>query len=498
MDKYILALDQGTSSSRAILYNQDTEILCKENKEFEQFFPQNAWVEHDPEEIWSSQLSVARKVLNSSADGLDALQAIGITNQRETSILWSRRTGKPIYNAIVWQDRRTAAYCEDLKRKGKQELVYQKTGLILDAYFSASKIAWMLDNIPGARTAADKGELAFGTVDSWLVWKLTKGESHITDLSNASRTMLYNIHDLCWDDDLLRLFNIPASILPQVVDSSGHLAMCHPEIFGKEIPISGIAGDQQAALFGQLCFEKGDVKCTYGTGCFLMLNSGEEVLYSKNKLLTTIAWKIGDSINYAIEGSVFIGGAVIQWLRDELMFFKEASDSEALAEAAEDNGGVYFVPALAGLGAPHWDPYARGSIFGITRSTSKAHLTRAALESICFQVEDLLAALEKDSEEDIHLLRADGGASGNNLLLQFQADISRLEVIRAVQIETTALGAAFLAGIGIGLWTKATLLEKAKNLDSFKPKMEDEKRVKLLKKWNKAIQRTKNWEDEED
>jgi glycerol kinase len=496
MEKLILALDQGTTSSRAIVYNKKGKSCAISNQEFKQIYPENAWVEHDPEEIWLSQLHVASEVVR-SVGGIDKIKAIGITNQRETSIVWNRKTGKAIYNAIVWQDRRTASFCEDLKKAGNQDVIYQKTGLIIDAYFSASKIAWILDHVKGARKSAEKGELAFGTVDSWLCWKLSKGKKHITDVSNASRTMLFNIHSLSWDKELLKLFDIPESMLPMVVDSSASLAYTDAEIFGKEVLIASLIGDQQAALFGQNCFFPGMMKCTYGTGCFLMLNTGSKAYDSTHQLLTTIAWKIGSDVHYAIEGSVFIGGAVIQWLRDELMFFKEAADSETLAEAAADNGGVYFVPALAGLGAPHWDPYARGSIFGITRDTSKAHLTRAALESICFQVNDLLNALELDYSGEIKELRVDGGASANNLLLQFQADISELPVIRAAQIETTALGAAYMAGLACGYWSMEDLKGSDVSEHSFDPSMRLEKRNELLNKWSKAIMRSSNWENDD-
>lgn len=497
MQKCILSLDQGTSSSRAIAYNHKAEILAIENREFEQLFPNNAWVEHDPELIWKSQVEVANKVIDKIDGGVDAIQAIGITNQRETTIVWNKKTGKSIYNAIVWQDRRTADFCEKLKSQGKQDLVHSKTGLMIDAYFSATKVAWILDNIPGARELAEKEELAFGTVDSWLIWKLTNGKLHITDASNASRTMLYNIHTLKWDDELLALFNIPATMLPQVVDSSGIAGYADASIFGKEIPISGIAGDQQAALFGQQCFKKGMAKCTYGTGSFLMLNTGKKAFNSAHRLLTTIAWKINGQVYYALEGSVFIGGAVIQWLRDELEFFKEATDSESLASAAKDNGGVYFVPALAGLGAPYWDPYARGSIFGITRSTSKAHLTRAALESICFQVNDMLVALDKDYPGSIKALKADGGAAENSLMLQFQSDVSNLEITRAEQLETTALGAAYLAGLGVSFWKKEEVVSMNTQSTIFKPEMDLKRRNELLSKWKKAISRTQGWEMEE-
>lgn len=494
MKNYILSLDQGTTSSRSILYDTEAQVINIENKEIKQYFPQNGWVEHDPEEIWTSQLYTAKRVLSKLNTDIGKVEAIGVTNQRETTVVWNRKTGKPLYNAIVWQDRRTADYCFKLKKEGFEEMVSDKTGLTLDAYFSASKIKWILDNVEGARKMADNNELAFGSVDSWLVWKLSNGKHHITDLSNASRTLLLNIHTHKWDDDLLKLFDIPASMLPEIVDSSGLLSETDSSIFGHSIPITGIAGDQQAALFGQLCLEKGMIKCTYGTGCFTMLNTGDEVIRSTSNLLSTIAWRIKGKVTYALEGSVFIGGAVIQWLRDELEFFKEASDSESLAEAADDNGGVFFVPALAGLGAPHWDPFARGSIFGITRSTNKSHLTRAALESICYQVNDILNAKELDFPLSLEELRVDGGAAGNSLLLQFQSDISQVRIKKAASLETTALGAAYLAGLGSGMWSKDDLSLLRGVEVSYLPAMKESKRVDLLDKWDKAINRSKNWE----
>jgi glycerol kinase len=494
MQKCILSLDQGTTSSRAIVYDENAKRILIENKEFKQYFPQNAWVEHDPEEIWESQLNVTTKAITKAKEKGFTVEAIGITNQRETSIVWNRKTGKAVYNAIVWQDRRTADYCLKLKNEGKQDFIYSKTGLVIDAYFSASKIAWILDNVDGAREMAEKGDLAFGTIDTWLCWKLSAGKLHVSDVSNASRTMLYNIHDLSWDNELLALFNIPKSMLPTVVDSSGIVGYTDAALFSCEIPIAGIAGDQQAALFGQLCVEKGMLKCTYGTGCFLMMNTGSDAVHSKSNLLTTIAWKMGSEIQYALEGSVFIGGAVIQWLRDKLEFFAEAADSEALAEAAEDNGGVYFVPALAGLGAPHWDPFARGSIFGITRATTKAHFTRAALESIGFQVNDLINAIAADFPTKLNELRVDGGASANNLLLQFQADISKLAIVRSSNQESTAIGVAFLAGIGCGMWTKESLVKKWKSDLKFEPDMDEHTRGKTLIMWEKAIGRSLKWE----
>tara|TARA_R110002050_G_scaffold204327_3_gene339767 strand:- start:4546 stop:6030 length:1485 start_codon:yes stop_codon:yes gene_type:complete len=493
MSKFILALDQGTTSSRAIIYNEAFKREITQQQEFKQFYPQPSWVEHDPELIWKTQLATAQLALQESEISSKNISAIGITNQRETTIVWNRETGIPVYNAIVWQDRRTADYCKKLILAGHEEMISEKTGLVLDAYFSATKIHWVLENVEGARALATAGKLAFGTVDSWLVWKLTNGKTHITDASNASRTMLFNIATLEWDTALLDLFQIPKSMLPTVVDSCGELAVTDSELFGVPIPITGMAGDQQAALFGQLCTDSGMAKSTYGTGCFLMLNTGNQILKSSHKMLSTIGWKMGGEVTYALEGSVFIGGAVIQWLRDEMEFFVEAADCETLAEAADDNGGVYFVPALTGLGAPHWDPNARGAIFGITRGTSKANLTRAALESICFQVNDVLQAMSGDLDSEITELRVDGGAAANDLLLQFQADISKTKVLKPTQLETTALGVAFLASIGTGIQTIDSLKNKWSLEKTFLPEME-EKRVKLLRsRWNEAVKRSLGW-----
>lgn len=498
MIKYIIALDQGTTSSRSILYDQNANPVGTAQKEFKQIFPKPGWVEHNATEIWKSQLKVTKDVIKNHGVNPNDIAGIGITNQRETTVVWNQKTGEPIYNAIVWQDRRTAAYCDQLKKKGWIKKIAKKTGLVLDAYFSGTKLKWILDQIKGARAMAENGELAFGTIDTWLIWNLTGGKTHTTDVSNASRTLLFNINSLEWDEDLLKLLDIPNSILPEVTASSGMVGVTDKKLFGFEIPISGIAGDQQAALFGQMCTKPGMAKNTYGTGCFLMLNTGNKPVKSKNNLLTTIAWKIGDKTTYALEGSVFIGGAVIQWIRDELEFFEEASDSEKLAKAAEDNGGIYFVPALTGLGAPHWDQYARGAIFGITRGTTKGNLTRAALESICFQVNDVLKTMGKDTGKKITELRVDGGAVANNLLVQFQADISGIEVIRPTNLETTALGAAYLAGIGCGLWTEKMLNKKWHKDRTFVPDMVKEEVNKHLKLWNKAVSRTLNWEDTED
>ena len=498
MIKYILALDQGTTSSRAILYDQNANPVESAQQEFKQIFPQPGWVEHNAKEIWESQLKVTKDVIKNQRIKADDIAGIGITNQRETTVVWNRETGEPIHNAIVWQDRRTAGYCDQLKKKGWVKKIAKKTGLVLDAYFSGTKLKWILDHVKGARAMAEKGQLAFGTIDTWLIWNLTGGLTHVTDVSNASRTLLFNINTLKWDEELLELLDIPKSVLPEVTASSGNVGLTDKTLFGSEIPITGIAGDQQAALFGQMCTKPGMAKSTYGTGCFLMLNTGDKPVKSKNNLLTTIAWKIGDETTYALEGSVFIGGAVIQWIRDELEFFAEASDSEKLAKAAEDNGGVYFVPALTGLGAPHWDQYARGAIFGITRGTSKANLTRAALESICFQVNDVLETMEKDTGNQIKELRVDGGAVANNLLVQFQSDISGIDVIRPTNLETTALGAAYLAGIGCGLWKENMINKKWHKDRTFVPMMAKGTVKKHLKFWNKAVSRTLSWEEPED
>ena len=493
MPKYILAIDQGTTSSRTIIYNKNFEVIQAQQKEFKQIYPESGWVEHDPEMIWETQLETVKLALKESKISVADISGIGITNQRETTIVWNRKTGKPIHNAIVWQDRRTASYCKTIIEKGHETLISDKTGLVVDAYFSATKIRWILDNVAGAKTLASAGELAFGTVDSWLIWKLTNGKKHITDVSNASRTMLFNIETLQWDEELLVLFDIPKSMLPEVVASSGELAVTDESILGISVPITGIAGDQQSALFGQLCTESGMAKSTYGTGSFLMLNTGSKILKSRHKMLSTVAWKIGDKVCYALEGSVFIGGAVIQWLRDEMEFFVEAADSQTLAEAADDNGGIYFVPALTGLGAPYWDPNARGAIFGINRGTTKAHLTRAALESICFQVNDVLDAMSQDLDSEITELRVDGGAAANELLLQFQSDISKVNVLKPTQLETTALGVAFLASIGAGQNTVESLKNKWTLSKQFQPEM-DGKRVAVLRsRWNEAVKRSLGW-----
>ena len=489
-----MALDQGTTSSRAIVFDKQGQIVSVAQKEFKQFFPQQGWVEHDANEIWTSQSAVMIEALVNKDIRADQIAAIGITNQRETTIVWDRKTGKPIHKAIVWQDRRTAAFCNELKEKGHAELIAAKTGLIIDAYFSATKIRWILENVKGARERAEAGELAFGTVDSWLIWKLTKGQSHLTDITNASRTMLFNIHSQEWDQELLDLFTIPKSMLPAVKTCSEVFCETAGDVLSVKIPIAGVAGDQQAALFGQLCIEPGMAKTTYGTGCFLVMNTGSEAVRSKNQLLTTVAWKIGDEINYALEGSVFIGGAAVQWLRDGLELFKKASETEKLAMSLDDNDGVYFVPALSGLGAPHWDQDARGAFFGITRGTTIAHMTRAALEAIAYQVYDVLKAMEKDSGKPTQELRVDGGATANNFLMQFQADLLGCEIKRPQIIETTAIGAAFLAGLAVGFWKDRDELQALWAADrSFQPEMEESKQEKLIHFWHKAVERSKNW-----
>ena len=492
---YILAIDQGTSSSRCILYNRKAQTVALAQQEFQQIYPQPGWVEHDAEAIWHSQTKVIKQVLQEQNLQPADIAGIGITNQRETTVIWDKHTGKPIYNAIVWQDRRTAEVCNQLKAAGKEALIQAKTGLLLDAYFSATKIKWLLDHVAGARAKAERGELAFGTIDTWLVWQLTQGELHITDVSNASRTMLYNIETRAWDEELLALFDIPAVLLPTVKPSSQVYGVSrHPEI-GEDIPIAALVGDQQAALFGQLCHNAGMAKCTYGTGSFLMMNTGSKIVKSKHRLLTTIAWQIGDEITYALEGSVFMGGAVMQWLRDGLLAFNDTAESERLAISVSNNGGVYFVPALTGLGAPYWDSSARGTLFGLTRGTTQAHITRAALESIAFQVNDLLDTLTDDCGESITELRVDGGAAKNNLLVQFQADVSRLNIVRPVNLESTALGAAYLAGLAVGFWTLAELNESENLEHTFKPNLDIDEVDKLKHFWQKAVSRSLNWSE---
>lgn len=491
---YLMALDQGTTSSRAIIFDKKGQIVSIAQKDFKQYFPESGWVEHDPNEIWTSQSAVMIESMVNKGIKVNQIAGIGITNQRETTLIWDRKTGKAIYHAIVWQDRRTATYCNSLKEKGLSDLVSSKTGLIIDAYFSATKIRWILENVEGARTKAEAGELAFGTVDSWLIWNLTGGKTHITDITNASRTMIYNIHSQEWDEELLQLFEIPKSLLPEVKSCSEVYCETDGDVLSEKIPIAGIAGDQQAALFGQLCTEPGMAKTTYGTGCFLVMNTGTEAVKSENQLLTTVAWKIGDEINYALEGSVFIGGAAIQWLRDGIELFANAKDSEQLAMSLDGNDGVYFVPALTGLGAPHWDQNARGAFFGISRGTTSAHMTRAALEAIAYQVYDVLKAMEKDSGKPTQELRVDGGATANNFMMQFQSDLLDCEIKRPEIIETTAIGAAFLAGLALGFWKSKDELQALWNADkSFTPQMEESKREKLLHFWHKAVERSKNW-----
>ena len=490
MEKYILSLDQGTSSSRAIVFDQKGQIRSVAQREFTQYFPQSGWVEHNPHEIWSSQASVIAEAITSIDINGHNIAGIGITNQRETTIVWDRETEEPIYNAIVWQDRRTSEYCDKLKEEGYTEFIRSRTGLIIDAYFSATKIKWILDNVPGARERAEKGKLMFGTVDTWLIWRLTRGDVHVTDVSNASRTMLFNIHTLQWDEELLRLFDIPLSMMPEVRSSSEVYGHTKSTIFAHEVPISGIAGDQQAALFGQMCVEPGAVKNTYGTGCFLLMNSGEKPIDSKNNLLTTIAWKIGDKVNYALEGSIFVGGSVVQWLRDGLGIIRSSSEVEALAASVPDTGGVYFVPALTGLAAPYWDQYARGSISGISRGTTAAHIARAALEGIAYQTLDIVDAMQRDSGIELCELKVDGGAARNNLLMQFQSDLLSTRVIRPQVTETTALGAAYLAGLAVGYWDSIDEIKQQWQAEYvFEPTAEREHIEKAVEGWHDAVRR---------
>ncbi len=489
MSKYILALDQGTSSSRAIVFDHDGNICSTAQQEFTQYFPQPGWVEHDPMEIWASEAAVIAEAISKiGINGLD-IAAIGITNQRETTIVWDAETGNPICKAIVWQDRRTSAFCDSLKDRGLVETIREKTGLIIDAYFSGTKIKWILDNVPGAREKADAGKLRFGTVDSWLVWQLTRGEVHVTDVSNASRTMLFNINTLEWDQELLDLLGIPRSMMPSVRSSSEIYGYTKTTIFAHEVPIAGIAGDQQAALFGQMCTEPGAVKNTYGTGCFLLMNTGEKPILSRNNLLTTVAWKIGNKVNYALEGSIFVGGSVVQWLRDGLGIIRSSSEIEELASTVPDNGGVYFVPALTGMGAPYWDQYAHGVICGITRGTSAAHIARAALEGIAFQTMDIVRAMEKDAGVKLAELKVDGGASRNNLMMQFQANILDTSVIRPQVTETTAMGACYLAGLAVGYWSSLEEIKAQWQVErKFTPSGEDMEPAR--KGWADAISRT--------
>jgi len=498
MSKYILALDQGTTSSRAIVFDKEGNIVSIAQKEFTQIYPRSGWVEHDPIEIWATQIGVANEAMAKAGLIPSDIAAIGITNQRETTVVWDKITGKPIYNAIVWQCRRTSGICDDLKDRGYADLIREKTGLVLDAYFSGTKIKWILDNVEGAREKAEKGELLFGTIDTWLIWNLSGGRVHVTDYSNASRTLLYNIYELKWDDEILEILNIPKSMLPEVKESSCIYGYTATDVIGGEIPISGIAGDQQAALFGQGCFEKGMAKNTYGTGCFMLMNTGEKPVKSKKGLLTTIAWGVDGKVEYALEGSIFMAGAVVQWLRDELRMIRTAADSEEYATAVEDSNGVYLVPAFVGMGAPYWDMYARGTIVGLTRGAKKEHIIRAALESIAYQTMDVLKAMEEDSKVNLQQLRVDGGASANNFLMQFQADILNVDVYRPKVIETTALGAAYLAGLAVGFWRDKEEIINNWSVDKkFKPNMEDEKREKLIKGWHRAVKRALLWEKED-
>ena len=487
MDKYILAIDAGTTSSRAILFDQNAEPIEIAQYEFTQFFPKEGWVEHDALEIWNTQLKAVRDVINNSKIDPNQIDSIGITNQRETTVIWNKKTGIPVFNAIVWQDRRTADFCDQLKKLNKTELIQNKTGLVIDAYFSGTKIKWILDNDPSIRSQANNGELLFGTIDTWLIWNLTNGRSHITDPSNASRTLLYNIKEDNWDDELLSLFDIPKNILPKVVDSSSTSAHLDDKFFGVKIPISGIAGDQQAALFGQLCTDQGDIKNTYGTGCFCMMNTGNTFVKSKNKMLSTIAWRIDGEVTYALEGSVFVAGALIQWLRDKLGIINNASDVENLAKSVDNNGGITFIPALSGLAAPYWDPYAQGTIYGITRGTENGHIARAALESIALRTRDIIIEMEKDAGIKFSNLKVDGGASNNNLLMQIQSNLLNTNVIRPKTTETTALGIAFLAGLATGFWKDIPSLKNLWIKDrSFQPNKEIDT-DKIVELWIKRI-----------
>lgn len=497
MQKYILALDQGTTSSRAILFDKSGSIVSLAQKEFTQLFPQAGWVEHDANEIWSTQFGVAAEAISKAGLSVENIAAIGITNQRETTIVWDRTTGNPIYNAIVWQDKRTAAFCDSLKAKGTHKMIQQKTGLVVDAYFSATKIKWVLDNVIGARDKANKGDLCFGTVDSWLLWKFTKGMVHATDVSNASRTMLCNIHTLQWDPELLEVFSIPASMLPEIRSSSEVYGYTQNILSAHNVPIAGIAGDQHAALFGQMCIRPGMVKNTYGTGCFMLMNTGQKPVISTNNLLTTVAWQVNGITEYALEGSVFIAGAIIQWLRDSLGIIKTSAEVEILARQVKNSEGVYVVPAFAGLGAPHWNQQARGTITGLTRGSSAAHIARAALDSIAYQTMDVLKAMEADSGISIKELRVDGGGTVNDMLMQFQSDILNTVVVRPVITETTALGAAYLAGLAVGYWKNIEDIQNQWQVDkTFSPSMEELERNKLSKEWQRSVRAAKAWADD--
>jgi glycerol kinase len=496
--KYVMSLDQGTTSSRCIIFDKNGTMISKAQKEIKQIYPKGGCIEHDPIEIWATQFGVAVEALVMANLQASDIAAIGITNQRETTVVWDKRTGIPVHNAIVWQCRRTADMCEQLRKEGFEEVVKEKTGLILDPYFSGTKIKWILDNVPNAREEAEKGNLIFGNIDTWLIWNLTKGQVHVTDYTNASRTMLFNIHTLAWDEEILKVLNIPKSMLPEVKPSSEIYGYTNKVLFGEEIPIAGDAGDQQAALFGQTCFKEGSAKNTYGTGCFMLMNTGSKAVASKHGLLTTIAWGVDNKVEYALEGSIFVGGASIQWLRDELRMLKNASESERYALEVEDTNGVYVVPAFTGLGAPYWDPYARGTVMGLTRGTKKEHFIRATLESIAYQTNDVLKAMQEDSGISLLELNVDGGASSNNFLMQFQADILGVQVDRPEVVETTALGAAYLAGLAVGYWKdKGEILQNRRLERNFKPNMEEEKRARLLKGWHRALKRAMEWEREE-
>ncbi|MEG3656628.1 glycerol kinase GlpK [Arenibacter palladensis] len=494
MEKYILALDQGTTSSRSVVFDKKGNIVSVAQKEFTQYFPKPGWVEHDPLEIWSSQVSTAAEATTKQGIYGADIAAIGITNQRETVVVWDRKTGKPVYNAIVWQDKRTSNYCDELKSQGKSKLIREKTGLVIDSYFSGTKVKWILDNVEGARKKAEAGELVMGTIDSWLIWNMTKGELHITDVTNASRTLLFNINTLEWDDELLELFTIPKSMLPRVKQSSELYGNTNPNFFASKIPIAGIAGDQQAALFGQMCTKPGMVKNTYGTGCFMLMNIGEKPIVSENNLLTTVAWTIKGKTHYALEGSIFIAGAVVQWLRDSLKIIKRSEDVEMLAASVNSTEGVYLVPAFAGLGAPYWNQHAKGSIFGLTRGSTDAHIARAALESIAFQTMDVLKAMEADSKISIKELRVDGGATVNNLLMQFQADVLNTSTVRPKVIETTVMGAAYLAGLAVGFWESLEEIQEIWKVDAnFDPTTERKEIEQNIKGWYRAIDAVEYW-----
>jgi len=494
MQKFILALDSGTTSNRAILFNHSGEIINASQKEFEQIYPRPGWVEHKPQDIWETQLEVAREVISKSSISPAEISGIGITNQRETTLIWNRETGEPIYNAIVWQDRRTAGICDDLKAKGYEKTFAEKTGLVIDAYFSGTKIKWILEHVPEARELANSGKLAFGTVDTWLVWKLTGGRLHITDVSNASRTLLFNIHTLSWDEELLEILGVPKAILPKVKQSSEVYGKTDKDLLGAEIPVSGIAGDQQAALFGQMCIKEGMVKNTYGTGCFVVMNTGSKPIMSKNKLLTTIGWQINGQTTYALEGSIFVAGAVVKWLRDELEIIESSADIESLASQVNDSGGVSFVPGFVGLGAPHWDQYATGTIIGLSRGTGKAHIARAALEAIALQTMEVIETMAGDSGIDVDELRVDGGAAINNLLMQIQANSINTDVVRPKITEITALGAAYLAGLSTGFWKDIEEISKQWQVDrKFSPAENREEFKKVIARWKKAVTRSKAW-----